>query len=91
MYSSKREGDRVLYVSSQSPSPGCRDVQCRRGVGLPVTALPVDVTAGTGPILGEEEAIKAGLVGPFLPRMKERVGSESEMVGVAQSLRSEGC
>ena len=43
----------------------CRDVQCRRGVGLPVTGLPVDVTDGMGPILGEDEAIKAGLVGPF--------------------------
>ena len=35
------------------------------GVGLPVTALPVDVTVGTGLILEEDEAIKAGLVGPF--------------------------
>ena len=28
-------------------------------------ALPVDVTVGMGPIFGEDEAIKAGLVGPF--------------------------
>ena len=35
------------------------------GVGLSVTALPVDVTVGTGPILGEYEAIRAGLFGRF--------------------------
>ena len=44
---------------------GVETSSVERGVGLPVTALPIYVSVGTGPILGEDEAIKAGLVGPF--------------------------
>ena len=42
---------------------GVETFSAEGGLGLPVAALPVDVTVGTGSILGEDEAIKVCLVG----------------------------
>ena len=50
------------------------------GVGLPVTTLSADVTVGTGPILEKMKPSKQAWSDPFLPRMKEKVGSESAVV-----------
>ena len=55
---------RVIFLHNLLPL-GVETSSVERGVGLPVTALPIYVSVGTGPILGEDEAIKAGLVGPF--------------------------
>ena len=69
--------------------PSRKTSSAEGGVGLPVTALPVDVTVGTGPILEEDEAIKAGLVGPF-PISDEgdsRISVSNAMVEGTQSLR----
>ena len=60
------------------------------GIVFPVTTLPVDVTVGTGPILEKMKLLKQAWSDPFLPRMKEKIGSE-QLWRVAQSVRGEGC
>ena len=50
------------------------------GVRLPVTALPIYAPLGRVRSLEKMKPSKQAWSDPFLPRMKERVGSESEIV-----------